>query len=91
MAKHGHLYSYDASQNATFPAKVTATSFIKSGGTSSQFLKADGSVDSTAYLPLTGGTMTGVLTIKPTNTSSYQDGLILTDPGAGGGEGLKIK
>ena len=25
MAKNGHLYSYDSSQNATFPAKVTAT------------------------------------------------------------------
>lgn len=25
MARDGHLYSYDASQNATFPAKVTAT------------------------------------------------------------------
>ena len=37
----------------------TATSIIKDGGTSSQFLKADGSVDSTAYLPLSGGTMTG--------------------------------
>jgi hypothetical protein len=29
--------------------QLTATSIIKSGGTSSQFLKADGSVDSTAY------------------------------------------
>jgi hypothetical protein len=29
---------------------VTASSFVKSGGTSSQFLKADGSVDSSAYL-----------------------------------------
>jgi len=27
MAKTGHLYNFDASQNATFPAKVTATSF----------------------------------------------------------------
>jgi hypothetical protein len=32
-----------------FISSLTATSFIKSGGTSSQFLKADGSVDSTAY------------------------------------------
>lgn len=29
---------------------ITATSLIKSGGTSSQFLKADGSVDSSTYL-----------------------------------------
>lgn len=27
MAKSGHLYTYDSSKNATFPAKVTATSF----------------------------------------------------------------
>ena len=27
MAKTGHLYTYDAAQNATFPAKITATSF----------------------------------------------------------------
>jgi hypothetical protein len=40
---------------------LTANSFIKSGGTSSQFLKADGSIDSTAYLPLSGGTLTGAL------------------------------
>jgi hypothetical protein len=33
---------------------ITANSFIKTGGTSSQFLKADGSVDSTAYVPYTG-------------------------------------
>jgi hypothetical protein len=40
---------------------LTANSFIKSGGTSSQFLKADGSIDSTAYLPLSGGTLSGAL------------------------------
>ena len=28
MSKTGHLYSYDASQNATFPANITATTFI---------------------------------------------------------------
>ena len=34
---------------ATFSNSVTAGSFIKSGGTSSQFLKADGSVDNNTY------------------------------------------
>ena len=34
---------------ATFYSSITATSFIKVGGTSSQFLKADGSVDSNTY------------------------------------------
>lgn len=28
MALNGHLYSYDANKNATFPANVTATTFI---------------------------------------------------------------
>ena len=44
LAKTGHLYSFDANQNATFPAKI-----IKKDGTASQFLKADGSVDSNTY------------------------------------------
>ena len=34
---------------ATLSSSVTAGSFIKSGGTSSQFLKADGSVDNNTY------------------------------------------
>ena len=54
---------------------IEATSFIKTGGTSSQFLKADGSIDSTSYapatggsyLPLAGGTMTGDLYLDDGN------------------------
>jgi hypothetical protein len=46
---------------ATIIGTLNATTLVKSGGTSSQFLKADGSVDSNAYLPLTGGTLTGAL------------------------------
>jgi hypothetical protein len=34
----------------TFTGTVTSPSFVKSGGTSAQFLKADGSVDSNSYL-----------------------------------------
>lgn len=58
---------------------ITADSFVKSGGTSAQFLKADGSVDSNtyattsslgSYLPLTGGTLTGALGIPGTSTAS---------------------
>lgn len=49
---------------------ITSWGFIRSGGTSSEFLKADGSVDSNAYaltsalgnyLPLTGGSLSGAL------------------------------
>lgn len=49
LAKSGHLYSYDSEQNAIFPAGIQAVKFIKSGGTASQFLKADGSVDTNNY------------------------------------------
>jgi hypothetical protein len=57
----------DGSGNTSFPGTITGSSIIKNGGTSSQFLKADGSVDSNTYvtggpfLPLTGGTLTGPL------------------------------
>lgn len=70
---------------AVFINSVTASSFIKSGGTASQFLKADGSVDSNTYalssslsnyLPLTGGTLTGQLSIKPYG-GNYTDGIRL--------------
>jgi hypothetical protein len=50
---------------ATFSSSVTASSIIKSGGTSSQFLKADGSVDSTSYQPLLTNPITG------TGTTNY--------------------
>jgi len=64
---NSELFRVDESGNGTFTGSVTATSLIKSGGSSSEFLKADGSVDSTSYLPLAGGTMTGQLNIE----SSY--------------------
>jgi hypothetical protein len=57
---------------------ITSIGFIKDGGTSAQFLKADGSVDEntyataselSGYLPLTGGTMTGALNF---NSSDYK-------------------
>lgn len=38
-------------------ADIRAAKYIVNGGTSSQFLKADGGLDSTAYLPLSGGIM----------------------------------
>jgi hypothetical protein len=38
---------------ATIIGTLNATTLVKNGGTSSQFLKADGSVDSTTYTPTT--------------------------------------
>jgi hypothetical protein len=50
----------------TIIGTLNATTLVKSGGTSSQFLMADGSVNTSvsptgAYLPLSGGTLTGAL------------------------------
>ncbi len=63
--------TFQVTGTATFSSSVTANSLIKSGGTSTQFLKADGSIDSntylttssasSTYLPLAGGTLTGAL------------------------------
>jgi hypothetical protein len=48
--------------------QITAASFTKTSGTSSEFLKADGSVDSSTYAKLTASqTFTGTQTIIPTN------------------------
>jgi len=59
----GNLRMQIAGGSITFGGSVTATSFIKTGGTSSQFLKADGSIDSNSYI--TGNqtiTLTGDVT-----------------------------
>ena len=40
----------DIPNSGTFTGNIQAASFIKSGGTSSEFLKADGSVDTSTYL-----------------------------------------
>ena len=81
----------------SFASSLTASSFVKSGGTSSQFLKADGSVDSSTYLttgtasstylPLTGGTLTGALngTSVSLSSSVTASALYVTGMTAGSG------
>jgi hypothetical protein len=53
-------------KSAVFENSITATSLIKTGGTSSQFLKADGTVDSSAYIALTGLSATAPLSYNNT-------------------------
>lgn len=67
MASTGHLYTYDTSQNTTFPANVTATSFIGSlSGNATSATNAtndsDGHAINSTYLKRSGGTMTGSIT-----------------------------
>ena len=58
-------FKIEANGAGTFTSSVTASSLIKSGGTSSQFLKADGSVDSNTYVTVdTTQTISGVKTFS---------------------------
>jgi hypothetical protein len=72
--------------NNYFTGNIQGGAFIKSGGTSAQFLKADGSVDSNTYvtggpfLPLSGGTLTGALN----GTSASFTGSLTTGAPSGG-------
>ncbi|MDN3667602.1 beta strand repeat-containing protein [Algibacter miyuki] len=60
-ANYTPSYKLDVEGDARFTSTVTGNSFVKSGGTSSQFLKGDGSVDATAYAPLASPTFTGTV------------------------------
>lgn len=42
LPQTGHLYDYNYLGDATFPANITSTKFITSGGTSSQFVRGNG-------------------------------------------------
>ena len=71
---------FENNGNLTATKSITAASFIRKDGTSFQFLKADGSVDSNSYLTTgsaastyvkkTGDTMTGLLTINMPSSSA---------------------
>ena len=81
--------------SASASGSISAASFVKTSGTSSQFLKADGSVDSSTYLttgtasstylPLTGGTVssdltvTGNFTVNGTTTNLNSTNLVIED------------
>ena len=52
---HDNLFKVYGTGNAWCGGNIEAAQFVRTGGTSSQFLKADGSVDSTTYLPLSAG------------------------------------
>ena len=65
----------DASGNTTFPNTLTATTLVKSGGTSSQFLKADGSIDASVYLTTASASSTyqTIITNNITGTGTINE------------------
>lgn len=66
-----NLLSINDSGTSVFSGSVTAASIAKTGGTSSQFLKADGSVDSTSYQPLLTNPITGSTLLSGNTGDGY--------------------
>lgn len=85
----GNIWLFDA--NATLNTSywplivngsITGTSFIRSGGVSGQFLKADGSVDATSYYKLNDG--------PQFSNGTFTNGLIVNLPSGVSGKALTI-
>lgn len=74
------LYT-SSSDRIVFNRGVEGSSFVRTGGTSSQFLKADGSVDSSTYLTAESDTLATVTGRNNTTTNSIV-------VGANGGVGI---
>ena len=66
----------------TFVSSLTASSFVKSGGTSAQFLKADGSIDSSTYVDTS--TNQSIAGVKTFTTSVHASGLRFSESGGFG-------
>jgi hypothetical protein len=76
-------YRLDVTGTGRFTSTLTANSLVKSGGTSSQFLKADGSVDSTVYYAASNpsGYTTNVGTVTSVATGTGLSGGTITGSG----------
>lgn len=59
MAQTGHLYNYDANQNAAFPDNVTAKQF--NGVATKALQDGEGNTFADSYLKLNGGNMRGTI------------------------------
>lgn len=65
----------------TASGDITADGFVKSGGTSSQFLKADGSVDSNTYLTVETDTLDSVTDRGNVTTNGISVGVVTATDG----------
>jgi len=88
----------DVGGNVKVSGVITSTSFVKSGGTSSQFLKGDGSVDTSTYISSVGiqsagisiGNATTLNFVGSGNTFSVNGSIIDVSISGGGGGGGAI-
>ena len=69
---------------------IKGNSFIKSGGTSSQFLKADGSVDSTSYVPTSRTLTINGIAYDLSANRSWSVGTVTSVLGTGSYGGLTL-
>jgi hypothetical protein len=90
-ATRGNFTGIITSTGANISGVTTASSFVKSGGTSSQFLKADGSVDSTNYADFASGTTLLFYQASAptgwTKQTTHNDKALRVVSGTGGGSG----
>ncbi len=71
VTNHNTVDKLQITGSASVTSSITAGSFVKSGGTSSQFLKADGSVDASVYIVgITSSMVTTALGYTPYNSSN---------------------
>jgi hypothetical protein len=64
LATNGHLYTYDTSQNATFPADVSVTGSLKHGSYTYTLPNKNGTVAMTSDIPSVPTVNNGQLTIQ---------------------------
>ncbi len=81
-------YGVTVSGGAYISGVTTASSFVKEGGTSSQFLKADGSVDSNTYLTTEAQSLDGVLGLGNTSSLGMSVGVVTATAFVGDGSGI---
>ena len=81
-------YGVSITGGGNFTGIVTASSFVKEGGTSSQFLKADGSVDTNTYLTAEAQSLDGVLGLGNTSSLGMDVGIVTATAFVGDGSGL---
>ena len=81
-------YGVTVTGGAYISGVTTASSFVKEGGTSSQFLKADGSVDSNTYLTAEAQSLDGVLGLGNTSSLGMSVGVVTATAFVGDGSGI---